>query len=99
MDKVYPCLYYGIAGMCVSLLAIEWVILKSKFVEKYHKTNSKIHFVMLPIIAVLIIMLMCVATKRILIFIIMSCVIGYDNHLTKEMLYSKNKDSINDRKE
>lgn len=99
MEKVYSCLYCGIAGMCVSLLAIEWVILKSKFVEKYHKTNSKIHFVMLPIIAVLIIMLMCVATKRILIFIIMSCVIGYDNHLTKEMLYGENKDSINDRKE
>lgn len=50
---------------------------------------------MLPIIAVLIIILMCVATKRILLFIIMSCVIGYDNHLTKEMLYDKN----NDRKE
>lgn len=99
MDKVYSHLYYIIAGMCVSLLAIEWAILKSKFVEKYHKTNSKIHFVMLPIIAVLIIMLMCVSTKRILLFIIMSCVIGYDNHLTKEMLYGKNKDSINDRKE
>lgn len=99
MGEVYSHLYYGIAGICIGQLAIGWMILKSKFIKKYHKTNSKIHFVMLPIIAVLIIMLMCVATERILLFIIMSCVIGYDNHLTKEMLYDKNKDSINDRKE
>lgn len=99
MDKVYSHLYYGIAGMCIGQLVIGWMILKSKFIKKYHKTNSKIHFVMLPIIAVLIIMLMCVATKHILLFTIISCVIGYDNHLSKEMLYGENKDNINDRKE
>lgn len=98
MDKVYPCLYYGVAGMYIGFLVIEWVILESKFIKEYHKTNSKIHLVILAIIAVLI-MLMCLATKHILLFTIMSCSISYDNHLSKEMLYGESKDSINDRKE
>lgn len=98
MDKVYPCLYYGVAGMYIGFLVIEWVVLESKFIKEYHKTSSKIHLVMLAIISVLI-MLMCLATKHILLFTIMGCAIGHSNYLTKEMLYGKNKDNINDRKE
>lgn len=101
MGEVYLCygiLYYGMAGMFIVLLLTDWVVLESKFIKKYSKTNSKIHLVMLPIIAALI-MLMCVATKHILLFTIMSCAICYDNQLRKEMLYGENKDSINDRKE
>lgn len=67
MDKVYPCLYYGVAGMYIGFLVIEWVVLESKFIKEYHKTSSKIHLVMLAIITVLI-MLMCLVTKHILLF-------------------------------
>lgn len=98
MDKVYSYLCYGMAGMYIGLLVIEWVMLESKFIKEYYKTNFKIRLVTFPIMIVLI-LLMYATTKDILPFIIISCTISYDNHLTKEMLYSENKDSINDRKE
>lgn len=101
MSEAYLCydiLYYGIAGMFIVLLLTDWVVVESKFIKKYSKTSSRIHLVMLPIMAILI-LLMCVVTKHILPFTIMSCAICYDNQLRKEMLYGENKDSINDRKE
>lgn len=90
MDKVYSCLCYGMAGMYIGLLVIEWVMLESKFIKEYHKTNFKIRLVTFPIIIVLI-LLMCATTKDILPFIIIGCTISYDNHLSKEMLYGENK--------
>ena len=79
-------------------MLIEWVVLESKFIKEYHKTNFKIHLVILPIIAALT-LLMCVVTRQILLFIIMSCAIGHSNYLTKENVVWQNKDNINDRKE
>lgn len=98
MSEAYSYLCFGIPVMYIGQLLIEWVMLESKFIKEYHKTNFKIHLVILPIIAALT-LLMCVMTRQILLFIIMSCAIGHSNYLTREMLYGKIKDNINDRKE